>query len=851
MSGSRTALLAFVGTALMSAAAGATTFVEVDDAELLRSSEIVLVGTVTGVEASEPDATGAIYTYVHVQPDRIIKGDLDGGPVVLREPGGRFGDQEERIFGAPEFWTGERVLLFLTRNPDGTLRTNNLSMGKYSLGIDIRGRQTASRDFGDEVTLLVPETGALVGAQPERKRLLPLLRRLRQAARAERGARHRRPVVTVPPELQNVQTEVQESFTFLSSPPARWFEPDGGQPVSYLVESGGDAALGPTVSRAAVDAAFAAWTNVNGASITLQDGGTTGSGTFSGCTFNRILFNDPSSEITDPSNCGGILAIGGYCSSGESKVVNGTTFNRIVIGKVMFNNGWGGCSGWNQCNLAEVATHEIGHTIGFGHSADNTATMAAVAHWDGRCASLAADDIAGAQFIYPESGPTATPTRTSPATSTPTRTPTTAPTRTPTATPTRSASPTRTPTSSSTATRTPTWTPTLTPTATPTRTPTATPTRSATPSWTPTATLTSTRTSTWTPTPTPTSTRTPTWTPTATPPATSTATPTFTLTATPTDAPLPTSTPTETPALSVSGMVRYYSNQLPVSAVSVEMPPDAGVPTDGAGQYAYNNLDSQMHELMPMKRGDIGSAVSSLDAAYVLQSALGLRTLSPAQALAADVTGNGTISSLDASRILQFKVGIISQFPVAATCGSDWIFLPQPLASPNQQVVPPAIASGSCQAGAIVFDPLVASATGQDFSAIAFGDVTGNWQPAGGGALTASADTVQVRFGHPVPARSGRLRVPVYVEAPGPFYSVDLQLRYAPAGMRVLTVQQPHGHGVLAFNTPRPGALTVAMASATPLSPDGHLALMVQLATRQRPARLTSVELEQITIDRE
>ena len=611
--------------------ARATTFVPMDEATLLRSSEAVLVGTVTAIE-SGVDADGVIYTYVHVQPERVIKGALlPEEEIVLREPGGRTEELEQRVYGAPEFWVGERSLLFLSRNPDGTLQTNSLAMGKYSVAVNAAGQATAVRDFGEGASVLIPATGGVVDAPRESQRLLPLLRRLRNLAHAERRVRDaRRPLTPVPSELSTVTTRFQDAYTFLGSPPARWFEPDSGQPVTYLVDSTGDVALGIANSRAAADAGLSAWTNVATASLVLQDGGTTAPGAFNQCSINRIVFNDPNKEITDPVNCGGVLAMGGYCASSNSRVINNTTFNQITTGRLTFNNGWAGCALWTLCNVSEVMTHELGHTIGLGHSSDTTATMAAYAHFDSRCASLRSDDVAGVSFMYPMSGaPTATPTATAARTSTPTasRTPTGTPTRTPTPVPTVTppATPTGTPTR--TATQVPTPTPSWTPTAMPTRTPTAvptvtppatstgTPTRTATPVptatpiWTATAmptrtptavptvtppatpTGTPTRTATplptatpsWTPTAMPT--RTPTAAPTVTPSATSTGTPTRTATQVPTATPswtptamptrtstaVPTVTPTATPA-GIAGLIHYYSSPtLGVSGASVQL----------------------------------------------------------------------------------------------------------------------------------------------------------------------------------------------------------------------------------------------------------------------------------------
>src|SRR6185503_5500455 len=94
--------------------------------------------------------------------------------------------------------------------------------------------------------------------------------------------------------------------------------------------------------------------------------------------------------------------------------VNGVTFFRVTEGNITFNQGFGGCSFWNTANLAEVATHELGHTIGIGHSSEEDtappdlkdATMYYRAHFDGRGAAVHADDIAAVRAIYPGPGGT-------------------------------------------------------------------------------------------------------------------------------------------------------------------------------------------------------------------------------------------------------------------------------------------------------------------------------------------------------------------------------------------------------------------------------------------------------------
>jgi hypothetical protein len=84
-------------------------------------------------------------------------------------------------------------------------------------------------------------------------------------------------------------------------------------------------------------------------------------------------------------------------------VIGGTTFNRLVEADTVFNDGMD-CFLGISANLAEVACHELGHSIGLGHSADPAAMMWASAHGRGRDATLGSDDRAGVLAIYPSTG---------------------------------------------------------------------------------------------------------------------------------------------------------------------------------------------------------------------------------------------------------------------------------------------------------------------------------------------------------------------------------------------------------------------------------------------------------------
>ena len=188
------------------------------------------------------------------------------------------------------------------------------------------------------------------------------------------------------------------------------------------------------------------------------------------------------------------------------------------------------------------------------------------------------------------------------------------------------------------------------------------------------------------------------------------------------------------PTVTIRGRVLYYAGGGPVPGVGVQLtgPFSESTSTDATGAYAFDDLPPGAWTVRPHKSGDFGNGVSSLDAARILQRIVGIRAFTPEQTLACDVTGNGTLSALDAARVLQFQSGVVTRFPVAGACASDWLFLPVPAAAPNQgQIsVEPQITSGVCESGAIGFDSLTSTVSDQNFSAILFGDCTGNWTPA-------------------------------------------------------------------------------------------------------------------------
>jgi hypothetical protein len=180
----------------------------------------------------------------------------------------------------------------------------------------------------------------------------------------------------------------------------------------------------------------------------------------------------------------------------------------------------------------------------------------------------------------------------------------------------------------------------------------------------------------------------------------------------------------------VGGEVRYYNGGTMVPDVTVDLigPGQVTTTTGGDGSYIFGDPGAGDWQIEPRKLGGTGNGITALDATYALQAVVGTRTFSDVQRLACDVTGDGTVSSLDAARILQWVAGMRAQLPAAESCGSDWLFVPDPATVANQRLVAPQMAP-MCQPGAIAYEPLSTPVDGQNFLAVLLGDCTGNWQP--------------------------------------------------------------------------------------------------------------------------
>jgi hypothetical protein len=397
---------------------------------LTAGADVVVLGRVTRI-TGHADVSGEISTYITLSLTEVLKGAFGDPELTIRELGGTVGDRTTWMSANPQFVVGEPVILFLDQRGDGTLRTYQFYMGKFTIVTDpASGDVVAVRAVPPQVTEIPPPAaGTVAGPFGDVAWGLDDFKEfIRQHAfdRAPPTARPRPglPFVsaTVPP---TGIIEDRQDFRFMGDPnpptatdpnllTPRWPQIDGNTAVTFRIFSNGEPAA-PSLGFDQIGLALRAWGRVPTSAFRYAEGPLmNGTGGHVTDGINTVSFRDPQGQISNPSGCSGILAVTWVSwSLGGQTTVNGRTFGSMVDADTVTNDGWQGCGFYeNFSNFTEVITHEIGHALGLGHSADTSpdpvnlggragATMYAFAHFDGRVNGLHADDRAAVTFIYP------------------------------------------------------------------------------------------------------------------------------------------------------------------------------------------------------------------------------------------------------------------------------------------------------------------------------------------------------------------------------------------------------------------------------------------------------------------
>jgi hypothetical protein len=398
----KTAKLAWVFLLLASASlASATTYMAISDADLADQARVVARVKVIGVgpgPASRQPATGYL-----VQVEKVSKGYVPGSTLDVRVPGGvRADGLGLKLWGAPEFQLGETALLFLEPAADGSFHILHLMLGAFHAR-SVGGGLFAVQDLSGAQRLRRTE-----GPEPDDQAGVRNLAGFEtwiadRALGVRRAADYWR-------ERPAGFAEANEKYVQAKGPdgnPIRWFVFDDGGSVAWKLDSAGQPGIDPAQTPALLQAAIQAWNADSTSSIQYTYAGLSaprsGSGLHGTDGVNDVLFNDPGNDVPGTFDCraGGILALSGpYYYSDTTRSYRGTAYHETVEADVVFQDGTQCFFQNNPTALAEVMTHELGHTLGLAHSADSQALMWAYVHNDGRGARLSDDDRMAVSTAY-------------------------------------------------------------------------------------------------------------------------------------------------------------------------------------------------------------------------------------------------------------------------------------------------------------------------------------------------------------------------------------------------------------------------------------------------------------------
>lgn len=161
-------LLAVAVFAFAAGPAAASTFLALDQAELVAQADAVVQGRIVEVQSFWNPEHTAILTEAVLEVEDSVVGSAPAY-VNLRTFGGQVGNYRIVAHGFPTFQLGERMVLFLEPEQDGAQRVLGYQQGQYRIREE-QGKEIAVPTFDTGARVLRPD-----GSEAPAPRPVPLL----------------------------------------------------------------------------------------------------------------------------------------------------------------------------------------------------------------------------------------------------------------------------------------------------------------------------------------------------------------------------------------------------------------------------------------------------------------------------------------------------------------------------------------------------------------------------------------------------------------------------------------------------------------------------------------------------
>lgn len=269
---------------------------------------------------------------------------------------------------------------------------------------------------------------------------------------------------------------------------------------------------------------------------------------------------------------------------------------------------------------------------------------------------------------------------------------------------------------------------------------------------------------------------------------------------------------------------------VPNVLVSAAGSPAVSDATAGAGTYLLTGFGAGSYTVTPSKTGQT-SAVTSFDAARIAQYVSGNTNFSEAQFAVAEVSGNGDVSSFDAALIARYAAALGAPTGSAGT----WFF------SPTSRF----------------YSSITGSISGENYSALLMGEVSGNYNPAGARPANDGGPerSIAVDLPNLTTTADKDLVIPVNIQgaANREIISYDFELRYDPAVIQPLAypidLAGTVSRGlVVVTNSTQPGLLRVVVYGPMPITENGVL-LNLRFTAVGAPGSVSPLTWERITFN--